>query len=276
LAAVRSAYEEALPAWNVWKGFARLVERELSLDVTQIAYANLAKCRVPIERSPDPLVRLCQRQFPVAQLVDAIQPAVVLTCVLTARRGGPFIWDSEDARPFVLAWHGRNGTDAGGRPMATWVPEAGRTLRRLLSDEAGAGTAVGVEERARRVDMQTMGSLTPEGRRLRSPGQIRARQDEQKANVDVSVLARTRHLMKTDEVRPAQARSYDVLLKPGSPMIALLRSLGAERCTRIADMTESPTPEIRSRARALMSELPTSHIWLRGICAYAVASDRLR
>jgi hypothetical protein len=276
LRAVRSAYEDALPAWNVWKGFARLVERELGLDVTHIAYANLAKCRVPIERSPDPLVRLCQRQFPIAQLVAAIQPAVVLTCVLPARRGGLVIWDSEDASPVVLAWHGRNGTDPGGRPMATWVPEAGRVLRRLLSDDASAGAAVSGDGPARRRDARTTVPLTAQGHRLRSLGQIRARSDAPRGDVDRSVLAQTRGLMKTDEVRPAQARSYDLLLEPGSPMFALLRSLGAERCTRIADMTESPTPEIRSRARALMSELPTSHIWLRGICAYAVASDRLR
>jgi hypothetical protein len=276
LGAVRSAYEEALPAWNVWKGFARLVEHELGLDVTRVAYANLAKCRVPIERSPDPLVRLCQRQFPVAQLVAAIQPAVVLTCVLPARRGGPFVWDSADARPVVLAWHGRNGTDPGGRPMATWAPEAGRALRRLLSDDASTGTAVSRDGFARRKDARTTAPPTPQGHRLRSPGQIRARQNAPKADVDRPVLERTRHLMKTDEVRPAQARSYDVLLEPGSPMFALLSSLGTDRCMRIADLTESPTPEIRSRARALMSELPTSHIWLRGLCAYAIASGRLR
>jgi hypothetical protein len=53
------------------------------MDRTQIAYTNLAKCRVSIDRGARQraaeavLTRLCQRDYPMADLVEAIRPVAV-------------------------------------------------------------------------------------------------------------------------------------------------------------------------------------------------------
>ena len=49
LEAVRGAYEDALPHWSRWKRhFRSLVQDYLGISRTDIAWANLAKCRVAI------------------------------------------------------------------------------------------------------------------------------------------------------------------------------------------------------------------------------------
>lgn len=59
-------------------------------------------------------------------------------------------------------------------------------------------------------------------------------------------------------------------------MLELLLGLGTDDCLRIADMTLKASPEMRARARKLMEGLPQSHVWLRGICAYAIAAGHVR
>lgn len=198
---VRAAYETGLLHWDRWSAFAGVVADELGLDVTHVAFANLAKCRVPIERSPDRLVRLCQRQFPVHRLVDAIRPVAVLTCVLPARRGGTVVarWDTDNAAPWVVAWHGRRGVDAEGRPMSEWVPEAGRLLRRLLNDEPVRTPPTDRDfpepsPRAASFPPTSASRAAAPKRSGHPPVKTHVRGD-----VDPTVLARTRKLMKSDQ-----------------------------------------------------------------------------
>ncbi len=140
---LRSAYEEALPRWPRWRRhFRTLVEDYLSMSSTQIAWTNLAKCRVSIDRgaaeraSQATLTRLCQRQFPARELVEAIRPAAVLVAVLGARPGGDLVetWHSPRAAPLVFAWQGQSGhdrmnTDPAARRLSEWGPEAAERIK---------------------------------------------------------------------------------------------------------------------------------------------------
>ncbi len=144
LAAVRAAYECALPRWDRWKDhFRTLVEVHLGMSRREIAWTNLAKCRVPIHRgnrirtAEAKLIRLCQRDFaPVTELVEAIRPGLVLCCVLHAPSGGDIVssWDSSSASPLVYCWQGRTGHDLHNRDpqrrrLAEWAPEMARAYR---------------------------------------------------------------------------------------------------------------------------------------------------
>ena len=138
LEAVRRAYEDALPHWDRWKRhFRSLVEDYLGMDRIDIAWANLAKCRVAIHlgnkirTAEAKLTKLCQQEFsPVSRLIDAIRPAIVLTCVLNAKGGGKIVssWESESASPLVFSWQGRTGhdrhnTDLNRRKLKKWAPD---------------------------------------------------------------------------------------------------------------------------------------------------------
>ena len=144
LESVRTAYEAALPQWSRWRRhFRSLVEDYLKLDLTQIAWTNLAKCRVPTHRgsaarrAEAKVTRLCQREFaPMRVLVDRIRPQIVLTCVLRAGREGDIVssWDGNLSSPLVYAWHGQSGqdrhnTDPSARRLREWAP-------RMLREEA--------------------------------------------------------------------------------------------------------------------------------------------
>jgi hypothetical protein len=144
---VRRNYEEALPEWGRWRRhFKALVESYLEMDLTQIAWANLAKCRVSLELGPRqraaeaPLQRLCQKAFPVSELVEAIRPTLVLVASLNAREGGPIVrtWRSESCAPLVFTWQGQSGHDrhntaAGARPLSVWAPAMVAAARSAFS-----------------------------------------------------------------------------------------------------------------------------------------------
>lgn len=138
LAGVRDAFEEWIPIWLRWsKGFKRVVEGELGMDLTQIAWTNLAKCRYPRPGSPpDKLLVYCQGTFPMREVVDAIRPRAVLCCVLQAHEGGSIVktWNSDHAQPLVFTWHGLHSTDHRGRKLAEWAPEAGLRIRLAFAD----------------------------------------------------------------------------------------------------------------------------------------------
>jgi len=153
LESLRSSYQQALPTWSRWQRHYRtLVEDYLGLDIGQIAWANLAKCRVAIDRgsaqrsAEGKLTRLCQRQFPAADLIEVLRPAAVLVAVLRARPGGGIVtsWGSESCAPLVFAWQGQSGHDRhntapGARRLAEWAPEAAAQIRARMSSAAANG-----------------------------------------------------------------------------------------------------------------------------------------
>lgn len=142
--AVRDAYERALPRWSRWnRHFRTLVEDHLGASPTEVAWTNLAKCRVSIHRGATArsaeaaLTRLCQRDFaPMSELVEAIRPAIVLTSVLHAGRDGDIVtaWDAPSSSPVVFSWQGQSGHDRHNRDpharrLSVWAPEAAAAYR---------------------------------------------------------------------------------------------------------------------------------------------------
>ena len=138
LKAARLCYEEALPLWSRWRRhFRTLVEDYLKMTIADIAYTNLAKCRVPIHQGARPrqaearLTRLCQSDFiPMREIVDIVRPTAVLVCVLRAGRNGDIVesWDGEHSSPLVYAWQGQSGHDQhnktkGARRLHEWAPD---------------------------------------------------------------------------------------------------------------------------------------------------------
>ena len=148
LEAVRRAYEDALPHWSRWKRhFLSLVQDHLGMSRTDIAWTNLAKCRVAIHRGNKTrtawrqLTPLCQQEFsPVGQLVEAIRPGLVLTCVLNAKTGGGIVssWKSESSSPLVFSWQGQSGhdrhnTDPSRRRLDEWAPDMVAAYKAAIS-----------------------------------------------------------------------------------------------------------------------------------------------
>lgn len=120
---MRTAYEGVggLPRWQRWRRhFRSLLCDHLGVDETKVAWPNLAKCKCAIhlgstQRAPQAnLVRLCQQEFPVRDLVEAIRPVAVLVSVLNAKANGPIVsnWRSASCDPLVFTWQGRQGMTA--------------------------------------------------------------------------------------------------------------------------------------------------------------------
>jgi hypothetical protein len=121
----RREYEKAWDLWRVLAKFRRLVEDHLGLDRTQVAFGNLAKCRVAGSMERQRLARYCQRWMPASRLVEATAASMVLVSVIQAGTAGSIVgsWDTAEFHPRVFAFHGRRGTDSDGRRMEQWTQE---------------------------------------------------------------------------------------------------------------------------------------------------------
>jgi hypothetical protein len=150
---MRTAYEGVggLPRWQRWRRhFRSLVCDHLGMDETKVAWTNLAKCKCAIhlgstQRAAQAnLVRLCQQEFPVRDLVEAIRPVAVLVSVLNAKANGPIVstWRSASCDPLVFTWQGQSGhdrhnTDPNARKFRDWTPDAAAQIRaRMASGRA--------------------------------------------------------------------------------------------------------------------------------------------
>jgi hypothetical protein len=139
---LRSFQATSEEAWRQWPRLAifRRLFAGLGIDSTQVAWSNLAKCRANDGLDSAHLTKLCilcQHQFPVAELVEAIRPVAVLICVIAAdpSREGEVVatWKPNDGRrPYVFAFEGRNGRDVKGRKMDEWELEVVPKVRRLI------------------------------------------------------------------------------------------------------------------------------------------------
>jgi hypothetical protein len=135
LESVRSVFEWWLPTWTRWKPFGRVIGL-LGDTVRDIAWTNFAKCRVPEQRSktyrnPSKVVNYCQGDYPISEVVEAIRPVAVLTCVKNAYEGGGIVraWRTANAAPVVFTWHGLHGTDRVGRRIGVWSQDAAEVVR---------------------------------------------------------------------------------------------------------------------------------------------------
>lgn len=124
LGTVREVFESWIPSWShLWKPFyKRLVEDKLHLDVRQLAWTNLAKCRASDGMKVMPL---CQAEYPITDVIEAIRPTTVLIGVKHAYAGGDIVqtWRSASANPRVWTWDGRQGKDPQDRPFDVWSAE---------------------------------------------------------------------------------------------------------------------------------------------------------
>lgn len=119
LGETRTAFEYWIPRWGAWKHFRYLVEEQLGLGVDQVVYANLAKCQLSTDRSTTKVVRRCQGEFPMCELVEAVRPRAVLCARADAYEGGPTVrkWCSPDVFTFGFRTGERNDELRG-----VWVP----------------------------------------------------------------------------------------------------------------------------------------------------------
>jgi len=92
------------------------------MDLSQVVYANLAKCRQQLGKgSAETLAVYCQQQFPVAELVGVVRPAAVLVCMLGADPSrGQVSWEAPDWRQLVYACHGYWSTNVRGSRRSEW------------------------------------------------------------------------------------------------------------------------------------------------------------
>jgi hypothetical protein len=70
----------------------------------------------------------------MSQVVDAIEPAAVLCCVLDAEVGGYIEWSSPRCSPLVFTWfgltgHDRHNTHPDRRPFKAWASLAAQEIQ---------------------------------------------------------------------------------------------------------------------------------------------------
>jgi len=89
------------------------------------------------------LIDVCQEQFPIYDLVQAIRPRVVLLSVLPAAEGGrnEVSFSGPEVSPLIISWHGRTGHDRnntaeGARSFKEWAPEAAAVIRQEAENYA--------------------------------------------------------------------------------------------------------------------------------------------
>jgi hypothetical protein len=136
LGETRRAYEYWIPRWAAWKHFRYLVEQQLGLRVDEVVYANLAKCQLSTGRATTGVVRSCQTEFPICELVMAIRPRVVLCARADAYEGGPTV--REWCTPNVFTFNFRTG-ERDGEPRSVWGPRmAGQFDAVAVNDASGS------------------------------------------------------------------------------------------------------------------------------------------
>lgn len=122
----RAAYMASAPTWDYWnRNYAPLL-KEARVELSEVAFANVAKCRTTTEDDSAASIRLadlCSKVFQPAALIELLRPAAVLLASLRLDVG---VVDAT-----IIRWNGRTGVDEAGSTMKNWLPyEAGR-LRRV-------------------------------------------------------------------------------------------------------------------------------------------------
>lgn len=114
---IDSGYLASAPTWDYWKkNYGKLLSQG-HVPITQVAFANVAKCRTATEEPSSAsakLAKACSKVYPPAELIAVLQPAVILLASLTLEPG-----DVGDAR--LIQWNGRTGTDVDGNRMTDWI-----------------------------------------------------------------------------------------------------------------------------------------------------------
>lgn len=147
LSEVRSAYPKSMKAWidqgdgkvgRVWANISRVLGI-FGLEMTEVAFTNLAKCAAPPGASIDKRIIACNARFPILDLVGKIDPLVVVLFKDSwkTNKHTP-VKDAGTPLPFENRCHNLNGL-SDGLTIGQWAPTLARdywTLRltRTLRD----------------------------------------------------------------------------------------------------------------------------------------------
>jgi hypothetical protein len=80
----REAYEAAISDWGPWSRFAEILgETHASVGVSDVVYANVAKCWAPASREgeqPDnqKTMKACNERFRLSRLVEIVDPELII------------------------------------------------------------------------------------------------------------------------------------------------------------------------------------------------------
>jgi hypothetical protein len=128
LAAVRDFYRRVAPTWEyggtVWRTFAKIRER-LNLRSEEVAYTNVAKCEMRTGFGYGQLIRECLHRFPLNNLVEAVNPAIVLVALSNqtytkAAGSSGIVHDGKR----VFQYDNMHLTDPAGRLFEVWIQDA--------------------------------------------------------------------------------------------------------------------------------------------------------
>lgn len=119
------AYLASAPTWDYWqKNYDKLLTQG-RVPITEVAFANVAKCRTATEESSTAsakLAKACSKVYPPSELIAILKPAVILLASLRLDVG-----DIGEAR--LIQWNGRTGQDTDGNRMSTWIEVQSNRLR---------------------------------------------------------------------------------------------------------------------------------------------------
>jgi hypothetical protein len=135
LAATRRAYDYWIrrylsPAWRTF----RRVLRDLDMDHRHVVFTNLARCQLP-KGDTQPVIRACQRWYPMSALVAAVRPAAVFCASKFAYAGGKLAIDWGTDLAFAFDYYTGRGVNGGTEQADVWIPRAVALIRARLASE---------------------------------------------------------------------------------------------------------------------------------------------
>lgn len=121
LAELRECYVQGLQLWDVGRRFRKFVENHVGMDLTHVAYLNVAKCQ-STKGTCHRLQHLCLERFRLLDLVENLQPRLVLTCSTVVR-------DGPDLGVPQKWFHQLYGTDEPRNKFDEWAPALAARLK---------------------------------------------------------------------------------------------------------------------------------------------------
>jgi hypothetical protein len=152
---LRRAYPAAVGQWInqvggkrgvVWANITRLLSI-FAVDISEIAFTNLAKCVAPVGANTDKPAIECDQRFPILDLVDRIEPLTVIVLKDSSKtRRFIHIKPSSALLPLVRRCGNRTGL-SGRLAIDAWAPGLARTywifrLRRALANRLQNATRI--------------------------------------------------------------------------------------------------------------------------------------
>jgi len=133
---MRQAYKSSWGKWRaVWSIFGKIRDK-LRIQDDAFAFVNLAPCPCPKEPD-DKVIPECQRSFPLAELVSAIDARVIFLA-----KAGPVGRDinipeeTDDPRQSLKRYVVRYGSGSRGerwrRQWKHWLPEEARVVQAFI------------------------------------------------------------------------------------------------------------------------------------------------